>query len=156
MKGRNSCWLAPAAFVLDRLTKLLAQKALAPGVRTDALPGLFRFVLVKNTGAAFSMLSGRQGLLIGVTALALIAMIVFQLTRGRKRTPLFRAGLWLLIGGAAGNLFDRIAYGGVIDFIETAFIRFPVFNVADICICVAFGLIALATLLEEREHRKNA
>ena len=59
MKGRNSCWLAPAAFVLDRLTKLLAQKALAPGVRTDALPGLFRFVLVKITGAAFSMLSGR-------------------------------------------------------------------------------------------------
>ena len=104
MKGRNSCWLAPAAFVLDRLTKLLAQKALAPGVRTDALPGLFRFVLVKNTGAAFSMLSGRQGLLIGVTALALIAMIVFQLTRGRKQTPLFRAGLWLLIGGAGSAL----------------------------------------------------
>ena len=154
MKGRNSCWLAPAAFVLDRLTKLLAQKTLSPGVRRNALPGLFRFVLVKNTGAAFSMLSSRQGLLIGVTALALIAMIVFQLTRGRKQTPLFRAGLWLLIGGAAGNLFDRIAYGGVIDFIETAFIRFPVFNVADICICAAFGLIALAALLEER--KKNA
>ena len=148
MKGRNSYWLAPAAFVLDRLTKLLAQKALAPGVRTDALPGLFRFVLVKNTGAAFSMLSGRQGLLIGVTALALAAMVVFQLTRGGKRTPLFRAGLWLLIGG------HGTVMGGVIDFIETAFIRFPVFNVADICICAAFGLIALAALLEER--RKNA
>lgn len=156
MKGRNSCWLAPAAFVLDRLTKLLAQKALSPGVRVDALPGLFRFVLVKNTGAAFSMLSGRQGLLIAITSLALAAMLAFQLTRGGKQPPLFRAGLWLLIGGAAGNLFDRIAYGSVIDFIETAFIAFPVFNVADICICVAFGLIALATLLEERKHRKNA
>ena len=156
MKGRHSCWLAPAAFLLDRFTKLFACRLLTPGKHIVAIPGLFRFTLARNTGAAFSMLAGRQTLLLCITGLAIIGMILFQVFKGGKEPPLFQAALWLLIGGAAGNFLDRLVYGSVVDFIETIFIRFPIFNVADVCITVSFGLIVLSMLLQEKERKKHA
>lgn len=155
MKGRHSCQLAPAAFLLDRATKLLACRLLTPQTPTQAIAGAFRFTLVQNTGAAFSMLAGKQTLLLVITGVAIAAMTAFQLLSADKETPLFRAAMWLLIGGAAGNFFDRIAYGAVIDFIEATFISFPIFNVADICITTAFGLIVLAMLLQEKERKEH-
>ena len=152
MKGRNSCWLAPAAFVLDRLTQLLAQKALAPGVRTDALPGLFRFVLVKNTGAAFNILSGRIGFLSIISLLFVIGVIWYMIVK-KPQNRLFCIALMLLFSGAVGNMADRIFRGFVVDFIKTVFIEFPVFNIADIAItCGAILLIIYLLFFEGRKE----
>ena len=68
---------------------------------------------------------------------------------------LFRAGLWLIAGGGLGNLYDRLAYGRVIDFLEPAFVRFAVFNVADVCVCVGAALAMLSVVLGELRGRKS-
>ena len=70
----------------------------------------------------------------------------------RAGPRLLRAGLWLIVGGGLGNLYDRLTRGGVADFIELAFVRFAVFNVADICICVGAALAALGVLMTERRR----
>lgn len=156
MKGRFSCWLAPAAFGLDRVTKLWAQRALPPGVRVSAIPGLLRFLYVENTGAAFSLLTGRSGLLLVVTGFAIALAVVYLLVKGRRLALLPRMALWLLVGGAAGNFLDRAVYGAVIDFLELAFIRFPVFNVADCCVSLAFVLLVIAILRDGKEPEQHA
>ena len=142
MMGRLSCWLAPAAFLLDRITKQWARGALEGQRPREVWPGVLRFAYVENTGAAFGMLSGRQGLLLAVTGVALAGLLAWLLLRGRRMARLPRASLWLLLGGALGNYYDRLAYGYVIDFIEIRLFSFPLFNVADSCVCVAFALLA--------------
>lgn len=137
-----SCWLAPAAFALDRVTKLWAERALQVGPPVDLWPGVLGLTYVENTGAAFGMLKGRLGLLTVITGIILAALLIALLLYGRRLPSLPRAAAWLLLGGAAGNLFDRIFHGAVIDFIEIQLFSFPIFNVADICVCVAFVLLA--------------
>lgn len=139
--GGHWWWLAPVVFLLDRLTKVWAQSALGAGRIIDVIPGVFRLNYVENTGAAFGMLQGRQGLLSVVTGLVLAALLVCLIVYRRRLPSLPKAALWVLFGGALGNLADRVLYGYVIDFMEAVFVRFPVFNVADICVCVGCGLL---------------
>lgn len=147
MGRRAYCWLAVAAFVLDRVSKIWAQGAL-PARPKELWPGVLRLVYVENRGAAFGILQGQQGLLIAVTALGLLALLAFLLVRPRALPRTASLALWLMLGGAAGNLYDRIVYGYVIDFLEVTFISFPVFNVADICVVVAFLLMIGWILLD--------
>ncbi|MCL1964104.1 MAG: signal peptidase II [Firmicutes bacterium] len=136
-----SCWLAPAAFLLDRVTKAWAVSALKGNWPEEVWPGVLRFVYVENTGAAFGVLGGRQGLLIAVTGAALAGLLIWLFTRGRSAAVLPRAALWLFLGGSLGNFFDRLAYGYVIDFMEIRLFTFPVFNIADTTVCVVFALL---------------
>ena len=99
---------------------------------------------------ACSMLSGQFWFLTVFTAL-LIAGILFYLLRQPEKPPLMRAGLWLIAGGGLGNLYDRLVRGYVIDIIELKFVRFAIFNVADICICVGAGLVLLGAWRAEKE-----
>ena len=138
--------IALAALAPDRLTKAWVRAGGAEG----GWPGVFRFRRVTNTGAAFSMLRGRTLILTVGTAL-LLALIVGLLARfGDRLSRTSRAGLWLVIGGGLSNCFDRVFYGGVLDFIEPLFVRFAVFNVADICIVAGAFLAALGMLAEGR------
>ena len=89
----------------------------------------------------------------GLLTAALIAGIVVMLLRHPEYTKAFRAGLWLIAGGGLGNLYDRLVYGYVIDFIEFSFIRFPVFNPADIFICVGAALMLLDTIVSEARKK---
>ncbi len=149
--GRMSCWLAPAAFVLDRVTKLWAQQSLRGASPLELWPGVLRFVYVENTGAAFGMLKGRQTFLLLVTGVALLSLLLWLLLRGKTLQALPKAALWLLLGGALGNFADRLVYGAVVDFIEIRLFSFPVWNVADACVCVAFALLAGWILLHKEE-----
>ena len=154
MKGRHSCWLAPAAFLLDRFTKLLACRLLTPGRHIEAIPGLFRFTLARNTGAAFSMLSGRTALLSVVSALLLAAVSVI-IWRSMCLTRAGYLAFACLLGGGIGNLIDRMLLGGVTDYIRLLLFRFPVFNLADIAITMSIAVLMLLLLrgrLEENEH----
>ena len=143
MRLRRGCrcwWIALLAALSDRLTKRLAGNLPAGG--RVLIPGIVRLRPVENRGMAFSMLSG-QGLLLALVTALLIAGVTVWLIVRPDAPGLFRAGLWLIVGGGLGNLYDRLATGGVIDFIEPLFVRFAVFNVADVCICVGAALAVI-------------
>jgi len=141
-------WLATAAVIVaaDRATKALVQGALAPGERIPVMP-FTDLVLVFNTGAAFSFLAGaggwQRGFFIAV-AIAAVVLIVWLLAR-HAGERLFCAGLALILGGAIGNLWDRIQLGHVVDFVllHAGGWHFPAFNVADSAITVGAGLLIL-------------
>ena len=142
-------WIALLAALADRLTKLLVT-----GLRPNGgalIPGLLNLRPVENRGIAFSMLSGR-GLGLTLFTAALIAGLVGWLVTHPKASALSRAGLWLIAGGGLGNLYDRLTAGGVSDFIELAFVRFAVFNVADVCICVGAALVLLGSAGRKNEE----
>ena len=148
-RGCRLWWLFIPAVAIDRLLKRAASAALAPaGVRT-AIPGVISWAYTENRGAAFSMLSDRAPwLLIALTAALIVGIVIYLLTYPDAPAP-ERAGLWLIVGGGLGNLWDRLAHGGVIDFIRLDFIRFAVFNPADVFVCTGAGLVILSVVLTE-------
>ncbi|MBQ3270540.1 MAG: signal peptidase II [Clostridia bacterium] len=148
-QGCKGAWIALLAALLDRLTKLAVARFAPRGCAL--VPGVVNLRPVENRGMAFSMLSGQTLALTLVTA-ALIAALAGWLIARPESPRLLRAGLWLIVGGGLGNLYDRLTRGGVADFIELAFVRFAVFNVADICICVGAALAALGVLMTERRR----
>ena len=132
--------LGAAGVVLaDGCTKLLVG-SLELGETRPLLPGLLRLELVHNYGAAWSSFSGERWLLVAVTAVGLgvLAYLALRIVRH----PLGVWALWLVIGGGVGNLIDRVNLGYVRDMLATEFMRFPVFNVADIF--VTCGTVAAA------------
>ena len=116
--------------IVDRHVKQLIVAHLALGGTAPLLPGLFRLERVHNYGAAWSSFSGARWLLVAVTAAALLALGFLAVKRVKR--PLGVWALWLIIGGGAGNLVDRVARGYVVDMIAAEFVDFPVFNIADI------------------------
>ena len=136
------------AALADRLTKALALARQGSG---PLIPGVMNFRLMENRGVAFSMLSGRGLLPILLTAAILIGVTGYLAARPRAPKG-FRAGLWLIVGGGAGNLYDRLTTGGVTDFLEPAFVRFAVFNVADISICLGAALAVIGVVMAERKR----
>jgi signal peptidase II len=126
---------------LDQLTKHTIAAGVPPGETHKFLPAI-NLVHVRNTGVAFGVFSGGGAVVLVVTIVALIALVTFLVLRPD------RPWLWLptgmLVGGALGNLIDRVASGSVIDFIKLP--AWPAFNVADMSI--TFGVIALVLVLE--------
>ena len=148
-------WLAVAAVIVaaDQATKALVQASLAPGERIPVIP-FADLVLVFNTGAAFSFLAGAGGWQRGffiVIAFDAIALIGWLLVR-HAGERLFCVGLGLILGGAIGNLWDRIVLGHVVDFVllHAGGWHFPAFNVADSAITVGAALLILDGLLGKR------
>ncbi|MCE2863146.1 MAG: signal peptidase [Verrucomicrobiota bacterium] len=141
--------LAAIVLVLDQVTKLLVVAGLpynalhshAPGLGVDVIPGFLHLIHVGNTGAAWSILSGRSLLLAGLAAVTLAGIYFWRHSLG-LREPAGQNAFGLLCGGVAGNLIDRLAHGHVIDFLDLHFgsYIYPTFNVADSGICVGVGL----------------
>ena len=138
---------AVALVVIDQLIKHWATASLLPVGQMDVLPGVVELRYCLNDGMAFSMLAGKQGLLIGVTSVMLLAVLVMLFTR--KMTTWERVSWTLVLGGGVGNLIDRVLNGVVVDYINVLFMRFAVFNFADICVCVGVALWVLVIFLEE-------
>ena len=157
MKLRQGCrgWqiLIPA-LALDRIGKALALAFLAGKGSRSVLPGLLSWAYVENRGMAFGLASGSGWILIALTALVTAALLA-HLLRHPEDPKLFRAGLWMIVGGGLGNLYDRIAYGFVVDFIRLDFIDFPVFNPADVFVCAGAALAALSVLVTEAKGGKK-
>ncbi|SPE30567.1 Lipoprotein signal peptidase [Burkholderiales bacterium] len=155
-------WLALAALVLiaDQVTKAQVQQALEPG-HALAVTGYFNLVLAYNRGAAFSLLneaSGWAGQLFTVIGIGASAFLVWLLV-GHGQRRLFAAALGLILGGALGNVVDRVRYGHVIDFLDFHWAwlaalfpggHFPAFNVADSAICCGAALLILDEVLRTR------
>ena len=144
--------LAIAVIVADQLTKAAVLTAFRPGEELPLLPFL-SLVLTFNRGAAFSFLAGADGWqrwLFATIAVAAAAFIVWLLRRGGSR--LYCVGLALILGGAIGNLIDRLWLGQVVDFVLLHWRgwTYPAFNVADSAITVGAVLLILDSFRQRR------
>lgn len=139
--------LALIVLGLDQLAKHLVRSDIAVGDERKFFIGV-KLVHVRNTGVAFSLFSGGGGIVLAIT-LAALALLLGYLAR-RPDRPWLWLPTGLLIGGALGNLIDRLAHGAVTDFIKLPL--WPAFNVADIAI--TFGVIALLFVLEGPRQRR--
>jgi signal peptidase II len=127
---------------LDQLTKAIVRGEIDRFEQIDLVLGL-KFVHTRNTGVAFSMFSGGGAIVVIIACVALVALLAFFATHLKTRLIWLPTGM--LLGGAAGNLIDRIRLGWVTDFIKIP--HWPAFNVADIA--VTFGVIVLVFVLEK-------
>jgi len=149
-----SGWLA-VILVLDQLTKTIIDRTMTLHHSIPIIDGLFNLTYVRNTGAAFGIFAGsreafRLPFLIIVSALA-IGFIFFMLKRLRDDATGLITALAMILGGAIGNLIDRILYGEVIDFLDVYWsdYHWPAFNIADSCITIGV-LITLYVLIKAK------
>lgn len=148
-------WLSAVVFALDQLTKYAAERWLRPGEPQSVVDGFFNLRLAYNPGVAFSFLGdagGWQRWLFIAVALGISAWLVVWLHQHDRPERITPTGLALLIGGAIGNVADRIAPSRtmVVDFLDFYVGRYhwPTFNVADIAICCGAAALIFATLFE--------
>ncbi len=154
MKRRELPFLGAAAAVLglDQLTKVIVSCTMEVGQYFPSDDWPLRLHYVTNTGAAFGILQDQTTFLI-VTSVIGIAAIAYYWLSQRQPWPTALA-LGMMLGGAAGNLLDRVRLGHVVDFLS--FPRYPSFNVADSSIVVAFVVLIGYHLLEEKERQRVA
>ena len=148
---RKEIWISAAVFAADRVTKALAPRIPAEGL--ELIPGVIGLRYAENTGMAFSLLSGRPWLR-GMLSRAVILAGVLYLRTKQVSLPAM-TGLMLMLGGAAGNMLDRFVSGAVPDMIETLFISFPIFNLADTALTVGCILVMADLLFGKRGELKN-
>ena len=138
------------AILLDRLSKFLVDRHLTPGAAITVIPGIFRITHVLNTGAAFSIFAEstspetvRNGLVLFSIFAAIVVLVM--LWRAGTAINLTSVALALILGGAIGNLYDRVRYHFVIDFLEVKIVHYhwPDFNIADSCIVIGACLLVL-------------
>ena len=147
MRKRSVFLIAPAVCAIDRVVKCLYGEA-----KGDIIPGVLRLTPVRNTGISFGMLSGGNAVMIAVTA-ALIAGGVFFFRR-MKLSGCAPIALGLMLGGAVGNLIDRVLYGYVVDMLDFAFVDFFVFNIADAAVVCGAVLCGISLLFRADDWRK--
>lgn len=139
-------------FILDIVSKGFATTYLTAHTPVALLP-IFNLYLTYNSGVSFSMLSAHSelgiALLIG-TALAICLGIIYMIHH--EKNKLVRIALAMILGGALGNILDRLRYGAVVDFLDFHWQRyhFPAFNLADSAICIGAGLILLQILRRKK------
>ena len=143
--------LAALVVLADQLVKAKAAALVAASGDRVLIPGILGLTCTYNTGASWSILAGKTVFLLAVTALV-CAAIFLALMLERPKNLLSRLCLGMVLGGAVGNALDRLADGYVTDMLETLFMNFPIFNVADCFITVGGVLFCLSVLLEERRR----
>jgi len=151
-KDKRGLVLAISALVvvIDRITKHIVAQQLPNGQAHTVIPGIFRITDVHNTGAAFSMFAENaspvtvRNILIGFSVIAVIVLFGMLWRVGRQLT-VTSVALALILGGAFGNLYDRVRLHYVIDFLEVRIIHYhwPDFNVADSCIVIGACLLLI-------------
>jgi signal peptidase II len=151
-KDKRVLVLAISALVvlIDRITKHIVAQQLPNGQAHTVIPGIFRISDVHNTGAAFSMFAENaspvtvRNILIAFSVIAVIVLLGMLWRVGRYLT-VTSVAIALILGGAFGNLYDRVRYHYVIDFLEVHIVHYhwPDFNVADSCICIGACLLLI-------------
>jgi signal peptidase II len=145
-------WIPVVVLILDRLSKWLVQTQMAENESIPIIENIFHLTYILNSGAAFGMLEGSRFFFLGVALVAIV--IIWWYRKEILREDLFlKTGVALFLGGTLGNVWDRMTTGLVIDFLD--FRIWPVFNVADIAICVGVGLIIWSILQEELKKKQN-
>ncbi len=161
--GPDMRWLmfviAAAVILLDRASKRWIAAHIVPGQAIVVLPRVFRLTHVLNPGASFNLFEGSgspalvRHFLVGFSLLA-VAVVLLLLWKTGRRLSATSVGLALILGGACGNLYDRVHFGYVIDFLEVHIIHYhwPDFNLADSSIVVGVSLLLLEMLWPQRSE----
>jgi signal peptidase II len=151
--------IALAVILLDQASKLVIIRTLRLGQGIPVFPGFFDIVFVLNPGAAFGFLATlsdqvRNPFFILISVAAVILILAYH-TRYPHPHPLVSVGLGLILGGAIGNLVDRLRYGMVVDFLDIHVFQYhwPAFNIADSAISIGVSLMILDMLLDWRRER---
>ncbi|HKW32086.1 MAG TPA: signal peptidase II [Candidatus Acidoferrum sp.] len=151
-------WLTLAVVLLDRATKAWFEARTVEGWRQEVIHNFIYLVHSRNPGIAFGVLADSASLLTRVIliagSLAVIAVLAWLLVSGKIASTMGNLGLALLLGGAAGNVSDRIFHGAVTDFFEIWFgpYHYPAFNVADSAITIGAALILLDVLFARKQE----
>jgi signal peptidase II len=151
-------WISALALVLDQASKIAVDSSMRLYESVAIMP-FFNLTYVHNTGAAFSFLAqagGWQRWLFAGLALVISVAITIWITRLKQHEVLLAVALSLVLGGAVGNLIDRVAYGYVIDFLDVYYKdwHWPAFNVADSAICIGVFLMLLESF-GIGQHQQN-
>lgn len=139
--------------VLDQASKLFVSANMGLGESIPVIPGLFHITLVRNSGMAFGLLSAHavpyKPILVTLLSIVALGAVAAFAIRTPSHERLSHFGLAFIVGGAAGNIIDRIRLGYVVDFLDIFYrgSHWPAFNVADAAICTGVGLLLLDTLL---------
>jgi signal peptidase II len=143
-------------FALDYATKWLVMTRMAEHQSIPVIPGFFHLTYVMNPGAAFGILKHQKWLFVLVT-LATVVTICYYAFRPEGRRPMIFTAMGLILGGALGNLFDRIRFNAVVDMFDFFWRdwHYPVFNVADMAIVCGVGLFILRLLLDARQEQNE-
>ncbi len=158
---KNCLWLTLAMFVLlvDQFTKLLAINYLRFGIANSLMPGL-NLTLAHNTGAAFSLFdhgSGWQIIMFTLLAIIVSIYLIIWLVNSKEEENINRIAICLILGGALGNMIDRISYGYVIDFISVYYKNYhwPIFNIADSSITIGASILLYEFFTRSRLKRSD-
>lgn len=159
---KTAALLAASIIIPDQITKAVIQAKYALWDSSPVVPGVFNLVHVLNKGAAFGFLnnpdSSWQIAFFVVVTIAAVGFIYHLLTTAGKNDRFFIQGLGLILGGALGNLIDRLRFGHVVDFLDFYYgdYHWPAFNVADIAItCGAFAVLISMYQQSRREKRAD-
>lgn len=146
-------YVLSAFFVaVDQITKYFSSTLLPLNVENPVIDGFFYLTNCRNTGAAWSMFSGKVDILAYVSLIAAILVIILILY---SKYTLLSVSFGLMLAGAVGNMIDRFRLGYVNDFLDFVIFGydFPVFNVADICVVVGGGIMILAVFLHRNQQQ---
>lgn len=145
--------IALVVFTLDQVTKAIVEASVPLYEVRSVIPGLFRLTHVKNRGAAFGIFadSPNEGKIVVLILLSMVALavVVTLLWRNQPSARRMGLGLALILGGAVGNLFDRLVHGSVVDFLDfyLSAYHWPVFNVADSAIVIGAALLLVDMMM---------
>ena len=143
--------LSSIFLIVDIIVKLLVKSNLVVSQSIKIIDNFFYITYVKNTGAAWSMLSGKQSILIIFSVIVLIFFIKYLLKK-EEYNKIDIVGYGLFLAGTIGNLIDRVVYGYVIDYFNFYIFSydFPIFNIADSCIVIGIVLLFISSWREEK------
>jgi signal peptidase II len=147
--------LAAALAALDQASKLLVVRELHPGRAVPVIAGFFNLTRVHNQGTAFGLFN-RHGFIFILLSMVTIAAMIFFYRRLLSQGALVRWSAGLILGGALGNLIDRIFRGAVVDFLDVFLTlggeeyHWPAFNLADSAICVGVGLLLITVVFQKK------
>jgi signal peptidase II len=135
---------------LDQMVKWIIINQVDLFEKIPVIPGIFDITHIRNDGAAYSMFSSMPILLIAMPSIVMIAGLVYLALAKKENQVLLMVAIAMVIGGGLGNLIDRIKTGYVVDYLDIQII--PIFNLADICICVGCGLLFIYLIFIDGKH----
>lgn len=145
--------LSAVIIVADQLFKAWVVAHVPVGADIQLIPGILTMTHVKNTGAAFSLFQGMQPIILAITGLFCILAVLALISKAVKG-GFGNLSLAMILGGALGNFIDRIETGKVVDMFDFAFMKFAVFNIADIFITFGAAFFCLFVLLYDKRKTK--
>ncbi|WP_129689191.1 signal peptidase II [Gottfriedia acidiceleris] len=148
--------IALIVILIDQLTKLAVLKKMYLGENIEIIKNIFYITSHRNRGAAWGMLQGKMGFFYLIT-FVFVAAVIYFIQKHAKGDRFLGLSLGLVLGGAIGNFIDRFFRKEVVDFIHVYVFNydFPVFNIADLALCVGVILLFIITLLEDKRGVKK-